>query len=270
MKQEKENKEEFGDEATPQLNRQYNEGVLRREGSPEISKKKSTPAAPKKEKIKISNVKAIGKAKKKSLASEYPEDEKAVCVTYAMEGIIIRGEKGKVFDLKEVMMKKTEKGGRVLDKNASEIATNYKCGFWPVCGGSVSVTDPMVRGGILEEPKGHKKRNHLVFICGDHSVLQAEPDSDEEDDISNTSNSSISLRRAGLCEDTEDEDRGSGDDDEVDSKEGRKGAKEDLVADDDDQGVVVEDGSMEEEECEEEEEVEDLTLQSQSLLGGKK
>ena len=37
-----------------------------------------------------------------------------------------------------------------------------------------------------------------------------------------------------------------------------------------DEGRVVDEESMEEEECEEEEEVEDLTLQSQSLLGGKK
>ena len=78
--------------------------------------------------------------------------------------------------------------------------------------------------------------------------------------LNNTSNK---IRKADLCEDTEGEGRESGDDDEVESKAGREDSNDELVADDDDEEGVVEEGCMEEEECEE-----DMTLQSQSLLGG--
>ena len=70
MKQEQENEVE--------LYRLYNEGVLKRDGSPDISRDKSTPAAPRKYKVKILKLKNTDKAKKKKLPNEYIEDEKPV------------------------------------------------------------------------------------------------------------------------------------------------------------------------------------------------
>ena len=67
---------------------------IHRDGSPDNSKKKSTPAAPKKDEMKSYKTKTGGKAKKKNLANEYVEDEKPVYVKYTLEGIVIRGEQG--------------------------------------------------------------------------------------------------------------------------------------------------------------------------------
>ena len=113
-KQEEVNQDIFND-TTEGLDRGYNEGVLRREGSPEISAKLKTPDAPQKMKEKKSKTKE-GDGGKKEIAEGFSNDEKAIKIKYSMGNMVVMGVLGKLYNLKET--RRTEQGGRVLDKSA--------------------------------------------------------------------------------------------------------------------------------------------------------
>ena len=236
-KQAKDNEKTFDDEASENLDRQYNEQVLRRKGSPDISSKKGTPAAPRKVRDKTS--KSAEEKKGKGLAKDYAVDDKTVHVRFTFGAMVIKGELGKLYNLAEVQ-KKSDQGGRVLDKNASELVTTFKCGFWPVCDGGVSSLDTLVRGGLVEKPVDHNKVGQLVYICGEHSGQQVVDEVPE--DIVSSGDSSLVLKESKLCM----------------NESGLEVGEEENEALVEDSGDV-ETGGQEEE-----------VLQSQSLLAGKK
>ena len=237
-RQAKANEKTFDDEASEDLDRQYNEQVLKRKGSPEISSKKGTPAAPRKVRDKGSKS-STAVEKGRRLAKDYSMGDKTVYLRYTFGAMIIKGELGKLYNLAE-LKKKTDQGGRILDKAAAELATTFKCGFWPVCDGGVCSSDTLVRGGWVEKPIDHNKVGELVYICGDHSGQQVVDE--VADDGGCSDDGSIGLKENNLCMDE------SG---VVVEEEKTEGLMEDH-------GDVAGGGQEEE------------VLQSQSLLAGKK
>ena len=150
--------DEIFDDTTEDLDRGYNEAVLKRDGSPEISSKLKAPEPPAKRRGKKS--KAEENLVKKNIAEKFDDREKVLEIKYSMENLVIIGKLGEIFNLQEPTQ--GDQGDHVLDKAAKEMVSSYRCGFWPLCGGLVSSNDSMVRGGVLVEPQGHNKINQFV------------------------------------------------------------------------------------------------------------
>ena len=251
-KQEEVNIEIF-DDTTEDLDRGYNNVVLKRAGSPEVSAKIKAPEAPMKKKTK--NPKTKGGEVSRKIAGTFPNDEEFEKVKYSVDNMVVIGVLGKQYNLQE--LRRTDKGGRVLDKTGKDLVSSYRCGFWPLCGGSVNSSDIMVRGGTLVEPKEHDKHNTLIYICSEHGGERVPKELEEEDD-----EPSIVLRGNKLCG-TDSEREEGGDSCEEELEESEKESE-----DDEEQESDKEEGKESADELEENKE-EDM-LQSQSLLGIKK
>ena len=118
MKQEEMNKTTFSNDDNEDLDRQYNERLLRRAGSPDISKKKGTPNAPHKTKKKhISRNDATEELKKKNISNIIRAGPCPVAlasyVQFSMGDVVLKTEPGKIIYTKEISRKET--GGRFLN-----------------------------------------------------------------------------------------------------------------------------------------------------------
>ena len=254
-KQDIENGIELNDDEEENLDTAYNGIVLKRDGSPNISAKKGAPNAPKKIKIRAGKPgNKVKDVKKRSLVTGYKNEDNTVYVKYSMQDVVIRSVLGKLYSIKDMKAD----GNRILDKNASDLAAIFKCGFWPQCGGTVGRADSMVRGGMVIEPYSHKYYNQFVYICAEHGDHQAVLEDNDEGD---SDAMSIELKKADLCEDSSDMD-----------SEKEEGTEEDKDSERDEGTEVESDGSKDVETSGEESDGEGFPAQSQSLLlhGGQK
>ena len=154
----------FNDDQEENLDRQYNEQVLRRAGSPDISEKKATPKAPQKDKKKKS---VIDKLKRKNLLDSEAGGSQSKYIWFVMGDVVIKGEQGKVVHMRNII-KKSEKGSRILDKNTTEAISGFKCAFYPMCKNTISAQENMAREGTVIMPKDHIKHGKTVYICREH------------------------------------------------------------------------------------------------------
>jgi hypothetical protein len=250
-KQDIENSIELNDDEEENLDSAYNGVVLRREGSPNISAKKGTPNAPKKIKIRANKSgNKVKYVKKRKLVTGYKNEDNPVYVKYTVQGVVIRSVLGKLYNIND--LEKKADGNRILDKNASELAGTFKCGFWPQCGGTVGRADNMVRGGMVIEPDSHKYYDQFVYICTEHGEHQAVAEEDDEED---SDAMSIELKKTDLCEDSSDKD-----------SEKEEGTEADRDSERDEGTEAESDASKDVETSGEESDGEGFPAQSQSLL----
>ena len=87
---------------------------------------------------------------------------------------MLKTEPGKIIYTKDIIRKET--GGRILDKTTAEMASTFKCAFWPGCTGIVNMGGKMVRGGVIVRPADHPKYGTTVYICDDHDEEDYESD----------------------------------------------------------------------------------------------
>ena len=114
------------------------------ESSPIIKKKAKAVLCPKAKKAKMDSVKV-----------------------FELGGISIRSSNGEVFSMKNMIQKAEEGGNRMLDQLTGDLIKKIPCGFYPTCNKGLD-KNARVMGGVLFEPKGHKKENKVVYICEDH------------------------------------------------------------------------------------------------------
>ena len=89
--------------------------------------------------------------------------------TSSLGGISIRVEGEETFSMKDLIKKVEEGGTRMLDQNTGDLIKKIPCGFYPTCTKTL-YKKAMVRGGLLFEPKGHRKEGKMVYVCLDHEM----------------------------------------------------------------------------------------------------
>ena len=184
-RQEEVNTEAFNVDDEEGLDRQYNEGVLRRDGSPNVSDKLGAPSTPIKPKNtrKLSKTKSTEALKRKNISGLIRARPRPVAaakyVRFSMGGMILKSEQGKITYTKDIL--KNESGMKILDKATTELAGSFKCAFWPGCVGTVNMKGKMVRGGTVVEPADHPKQGTIVYICDEHDESEIETEGEEEE-----------------------------------------------------------------------------------------
>ena len=107
---------------------------------------------------------------KKKKAVQGPKAKKAKMDSikvFKLGGISIMSSNEEVFSMKNLIQKAEDGGTRMLDQSTGDLIKKIPCGFYPTCTEGLDKCAKVI-GGVLFEPKGHKKEDKVVYICEDH------------------------------------------------------------------------------------------------------